>query len=114
MIKNLGHRKLSKTGSHRKSMFANMTTSLLLNEEIQTTLIKAKELRRVVEHVITQARDGKKVAVMRTVRDRVAYKKLFEVIAPRYSARPGGYTRILRIGRRAGDNTEMSLVKLVD
>lgn len=95
-------------------MFANMTTSLLLNEEIQTTVIKAKELRRVVEHVITQARDGKKVAVMRTVRDRVAYKKLFEVIAPRYSARPGGYTRILRIGRRAGDNTEMSIIKLVD
>ncbi|MFA6583971.1 MAG: 50S ribosomal protein L17 [Elusimicrobiaceae bacterium] len=114
MIKNLGHRKLSKTGSHRKAMFCNMATSLFLHEEIKTTVPKAKELRRVVDRVITQARAGDTIGVRKTVNSKLVCKKLFEVIAPRYANRPGGYTRMFRLGRRAGDNTEMSLIKLVD
>jgi len=114
MIKNLGHRKLSKTGSHRRSMLANMATSLLLHEEIRTTLPKAKELRRVVDNVITHARKGHHLQTRRVISNRTVYKKLFDVLAPRYSARAGGYTRIFRTGRRKGDSAEMTLVKLVE
>ncbi|MCX5784050.1 MAG: 50S ribosomal protein L17 [Elusimicrobia bacterium] len=114
MIKNLGQRKLSKTGSHRKAMFSNMAASLLMSEGIRTTVPKAKGLRRVVERIITSAKKGKHPAVRRVIKNRTAYKKLFEVLAPRYQNRPGGYLRILRLGRRKGDNAEVALVKLVE
>ena len=114
MIKNLGHRKLSKTGSHRRAMFSNMATSLLLHEKITTTVPKAKELRRVVERVITDAKHGRKLEVRRALRSREVYTKVLEVIAPRYKERPGGFTRILRVGVRKGDATEIAMIKLVD
>jgi ribosomal protein L17 len=114
MIKNLGHRKLSVTGSHRKAMLANMANSLLLNEQISTTIPKAKEVRRVVEGVINDARKGRHMEVRKIVKSKLIFKKLMEVIAPRYATRNGGYTRILRIGTRKGDNAEVGLVKLVD
>lgn len=114
MIKNLGHRKLSKTGAHRRAMFANMATSLLLHEKITTTLPKAMELRRVVEGIVNDAKLGRKMEVRRAVRDRNVYNKLFDVIAPRYKDREGGCTRILRLGMRRGDAAETAMVKLVD
>ncbi len=113
MIRNLGARKLSKTGSHRRAMFSNMASSLLLHEKVETTLAKAKELRRVVERVIADAKNGRRVEVRRVVKDKAVYNKVFEVIAPRYKERPGGFTRILKLGLRKGDATETALVKLV-
>jgi len=113
MIKNLGARKLSKTSSHRKAMLCNMTMSLLLNEEIKTTVAKAKELKSFAEHVITDARNGRHVEVRKVVKDKNIYKKLFDVIAPRYKERPGGYTRLLRLGVRKGDRAEVAIIKLV-
>ena len=114
MIKNLGARKLSKTSSHRKAMLTNMANSLILHEQISTTIPKAKELRRVVEGVINDARKGRHMEVRRIIKSKLIFKKIMEVIAPRYATRNGGYTRILRIGRRKGDNTEIGLVKLVE
>jgi len=114
MIKNLGHRKLSKTGSHRKAMLTNMAVSLLMHEHVSTTLAKAKEVRRVVERVITDARKGRHMEVRKVVRSKTAFKKLMEVLAPRYADRNGGYTRILHVGRRKGDDADMGLVKLVE
>ena len=113
MIRNLGARKLSRTGSHRRAMFSNMATSLLLHEKVETTLPKAKELRRVVERVIADAKNGRRVEVRRVIKDKEIYKKVFEVLAPRYKERPGGCTRILKLGMRRGDATETALVKLV-
>lgn len=113
MIRNLGARKLSRTGSHRRAMFSNMATSLLLHEKVETTLTKAKELRRVVERVIADAKNNRRVEVRRVVKDKAVYNKVFEVIAPRYKERPGGFTRILKLGLRKGDATETALVKLV-
>ncbi|MBU2575206.1 MAG: 50S ribosomal protein L17 [Elusimicrobia bacterium] len=114
MIKNLGHRKLSKTGSHRRAMFSNMATSLLLHEKIRTTLPKAKELRRVVEGIINDAKKGRKFSVRKAVHSRNVYNKIFDVIAPRYKDRAGGCTRILRLGARKGDAAETAMIKLVD
>jgi large subunit ribosomal protein L17 len=113
MIKNLGSKKLSRTGSHRRAMFSNMATSLLLHEKVQTTLVKAKELTAFVEHIITDAKNGNHLEVRRVIKDRTVYKKLFEVIAPRYKERVGGCTRVLKLGQRKGDATEMALVKLI-
>ncbi|OGS54150.1 MAG: 50S ribosomal protein L17 [Elusimicrobia bacterium RIFOXYB2_FULL_62_6] len=114
MIKNLGHKKLSKTGSHRRAMFANMATSLLLHEKIKTTLPKAMELRRVVEGIVNDAKLGRKLEVRKAVKSREVYNKLFDVLAPRYKERAGGCTRILRLGMRRGDAAEVALVKLAD
>ena len=114
MIKNLGHRKLSKTGSHRRAMFSNMATSLLLHEKIKTTLPKAKELRRVVEGVINDAKLGRRLEVRKIIKTKDVYHKVFDVIAPRYKDRKGGCTRILLLGARKGDATEVALIKLVD
>jgi large subunit ribosomal protein L17 len=114
MIKNLGYRKLSKTGSHRRSMFSNMASSLILNEKIKTTVYKAKELRRVVDKIITCAKNSKHVQVRRVIKDKVAYNKIFDVLAPRYKNKNGSFIRILRIGTRKGDCAEMALVKLVE
>ncbi len=114
MIKNTGHRKLGKTTSHRKAMLANMATSIVLHEEVKTTLPKAKEVRREVEGLITLAKAGDKLALKNLVADKTAYKKLVEVLSARYAQRPGGYTRIYRAGIRKGDNAEVAIIKLVD
>lgn len=113
MINNLGARKLSRTGSHRRAMFSNMATSLLLHEKVETTLPKAKELRRVVERVIADAKNGRYVEVRRVIKDKAVYHKVFDVLAPRYKERPGGCTRILKLGARRGDAAEAAMVKLV-
>jgi len=102
MIKNLGPRKLGKTGSQRKAMLSNMAASLLMHEQIQTTIPKAKELRRVAEGIINEARKGRLLKLRSLVQSKAVYKKVVDVLAPRYAARNGGYTRILRLGRRKG------------
>ena len=112
-----GLRKLNRTSEHRLAMLRNMMNSLLQHEAIKTTLPKAKELRRVVEPMITLAKEptlaNKRLAFDR-LRDRDMVVKLFAVLGPRYMARPGGYTRILKMGYRVGDNAPMALVELVD
>ncbi len=113
MINNLGARKLSRTGSHRRAMFSNMATSLLLHEKVETTLPKAKELRRVVERVIADAKSGRHVEVRRVIKDKAVYHKVFDILAPRYKERAGGCTRILKLGARRGDAAEAAMVKLV-
>jgi len=110
-------RQLGRKSPHRTAMYRNMASSLVLHETIRTTLPKAKELRRVVEPLITLAKqDG--VAQRRRAFDRLRDKevvgKLFNELGPRYRARPGGYLRILKIGLRAGDAAPMALVQLVD
>lgn len=109
-------RKLSRTSSHRKAMYRNMTVSLVQHEIIRTTLPKAKELRRVIEPLITLAKnDGatrRRMAFDR-IRDRAAVTKLFDELGPRYRDRPGGYLRILKCGIRPGDSAPMAYVELV-
>ena len=112
-----GLRKLNRTSSHRLAMLRNMTVSLLRHEAIKTTLPKAKELRRVVEPMITLGKNptlaNKRLAFDR-LRDREIVVKLFAEIGPRYATRPGGYLRILKCGFRAGDNAPMAYVELMD
>ena len=112
-----GLRKLNRTSSHRLAMLRNMMNSLLTHEAIKTTLPKAKELRRVVEPMITLAKvptvANRRLAFDR-LRDRDVVVKLFNELGPRFAARPGGYTRILKMGFRVGDNAPMALVELVD
>jgi len=113
----LSNRKLNRTTSHRLAMLRNMTNSLLRHEVIKTTLPKAKELRRVIEPMITLAKEptvaNRRLAFNR-LRDRDSVTKLFNDLGPRFNARPGGYTRILKMGYRVGDNAPMALVELVD
>ena len=109
----LGRRKLGVTGSHRRALLRNMATSLFKHERIETTLAKAKELRPYAEKLITNAKKGEHFMVRRQIHDKMVYKKLFEVIAPRYAQRPGGYTRILKIEPRLGDNAKLGLIMLV-
>ena len=112
-----GLRKLNRTSEHRAAMLRNMAVSLLQHEAIKTTLPKAKELRRVVEPLITLAKEptlaNKRLAFDR-LRDRDVVVKLFNELGPRFKARPGGYTRILKMGFRVGDNAPMALIELVD
>ncbi len=112
-----GLRKLNRTSEHRKAMFRNMCVSLLRHEAIKTTVPKAKELRRVVEPLITLGKvatvANRRLAFAR-LRDAEVVSKLFAEIGPRYNARPGGYTRILKMGFRVGDNAPMAFVELVD
>jgi large subunit ribosomal protein L17 len=112
-----GYRKLNRTSEHRAAMLRNMCNSLIEHEAIKTTLPKAKELRRSVEPLITLAKEptlaNRRLAFDRT-RDRAVVTKLFDVLGPRYLARPGGYTRILKMGFRVGDNAPMAFVELVD
>jgi large subunit ribosomal protein L17 len=112
-----GLRKLNRTSSHRLAMLRNMTVSLLKHEAIKTTLPKAKELRRVIEPIITLGKvdtlANKRLAFSR-LRDREIVGKLFSEIGPRYKARNGGYLRILKMGFRVGDNAPMAFVELVD
>jgi large subunit ribosomal protein L17 len=113
----LGLRKLNRTSSHRLAMLRNMTNSLLKHEVIKTTLPKAKELRRVVEPMITLGKkpslSNRRLAFDR-LRDRDMVTKLFNELGPRYAKRPGGYLRILKFGFRQGDNAPMALVELMD
>lgn len=113
----LGLRKLNRTSSHRLAMLRNMTNSLLLHEAIKTTLPKAKELRRVVEPMITLGKKpslaNRRLAFNR-LRDRDMVVKLFGELGPRYANRNGGYLRILKFGFRDGDNAPMALVELMD
>ena len=112
-----GLRKLNRTSSHRLAMLRNMTVSLLRHEAIKTTLPKAKELRRVVEPILTLGKTdtlaNKRLAFNR-LRDREIVGKLFSELGPRYAARNGGYLRILKMGFRQGDNAPMAFVELVD
>jgi large subunit ribosomal protein L17 len=112
-----GLRKLNRTSEHRQAMLRNMCVSLLTHEAIKTTLPKAKELRRVVEPLITLGKApslaNKRLAFSR-LRDRDAVVKLFGELGPRYEKRPGGYTRILKMGFRNGDAAPMAFVELVD
>lgn len=117
----MNHRKtgraLSRTSSHRKALFKNMAVSMIQHELITTTLPKAKELRRVVEPLITMAKvdsvANRRLAFAR-LRDEAAVAKLFKDLGPRLKARPGGYLRILKCGFRAGDKAPMAVVELVD
>ncbi len=110
-------RKLNRTASHRKAMFANMAAALIEHEQIVTTLPKAKELRGIVDKLITLGKRGdlhsRRLAISRT-RDVAQSKKLFDVLAPRYKDRNGGYTRVLKAGFRYGDNAPMAVIELVD
>ena len=113
----LGLRKLNRTSSHRLAMLRNMMNSLIAHEAIKTTVPKAKELRKVIEPMITLAKKdtvaNKRLAFDR-LRDRDSVVKLFSDLGPRFANRPGGYTRILKMGFRVGDNAPMALVELVD
>jgi large subunit ribosomal protein L17 len=112
-----GLRKLNRTSSHRLAMLRNMTVSLLRHEAIKTTLPKAKELRRVVEPIITLGKKpslaNRRLAFDR-LRDREIVGKVFDVLGPRYANRNGGYLRILKMGFRVGDNAPMAFVELMD
>jgi large subunit ribosomal protein L17 len=113
----VGHRKLQKTTSHRLAMLDNMVTSLLEHEAIKTTVPKAKEARRLAERIITLGKRGGLSNVRlaeRTVRSRAVLQKVFGELKDRYASRPGGYTRIVRLGHRTGDAAEMALLELVD
>jgi large subunit ribosomal protein L17 len=111
------HRKFNRTSSHRKAMFKNMAVALLRHEAIVTTLPKAKELRKIVEPLITLAKvatvANRRLAFDR-IRDREIVVKLFDVLGPRYNSRPGGYTRVLKHGYRDGDNAPRAFMELVD
>lgn len=110
-------RKLNRNSSHRKAMFQNMSVSLLEHELIKTTVAKAKELRRVVEPIITLGKEdtvaNRRVAFNR-LRSKAAVGKLFTELGPRFKERPGGYLRIMKCGFRAGDNAPMAIVELLD
>ena len=112
-----GLRKLNRTSSHRKAMFQNMMNSLITHEAIKTTVPKAKELRSIIEPMITLAKvdsvANRRLAFAR-LRDDASVAKLFNELGPRFKARPGGYTRILKMGFRVGDNAPMAYVELVD
>ena len=113
----MAHRKLNRTASHRKAMFANMASSLIEHEQIVTTLPKAKELRPIVEKLVTLAKKGdlnsRRLAIART-RNRDMSKKLFDILGPRYKERSGGYIRIMKAGFRFGDNAPMAVIEFVD
>ena len=111
------HRKLNRTAEHRKAMFANMAASLIKHEQIITTLPKAKELRPIVEKLVTLAKKGGLHArrqAIAEIRDVAMVKKLFAVLGPRYKDRAGGYTRVLKAGFRYGDAAPMAIIEFVD
>lgn len=125
MRHNNAGRKLGRTTSHRSAMLTNMVVSLIEHERIETTVQKAKEVRRVAEKVITlgarAARPESKTnnvhsrqLAFKVLKDETSVKKVFDVLGPRFAARPGGYTRILKTGFRHGDNAEMSILELVE
>ncbi len=120
-------RKLKRTASHRKALLSSLSTSLLRHKKIRTTLAKAKEAQKQVEAIITRAKhalvaegDGKaknihaRREVARIIKDRAVVKSLFEEIAPKVASRPGGYTRVVKLGQRQGDGAEVAVLELVD
>ncbi|UCE04749.1 MAG: 50S ribosomal protein L17 [bacterium] len=109
--------KLNRTASHRKALVANLATQLFTHKKIRTTTVKAKAVRPVVERLITFAKKGTLHArrqVLRTVRDKQVVKELFDEIAPVYTSRTGGYTRVIKLGQRQGDGAEVAYLELVD
>ena len=117
MKHNITHRKLNRTTSHRKALLMNLSNSLIKHEQITTTLSKAKELRPFVEKIITLGKKGDLVSRRKTIsilQDQKNTKKIFEVISERYKNRSGGYTRIIKIGNRFGDNAPTAIIELVD
>jgi large subunit ribosomal protein L17 len=112
-------RRLNRTSSHREALFANMACALIKHEQITTTLPKAKELRPVVERLVTRAKNGKgslharRLAISQ-IKDATMVAKLFDVLGPRYAARPGGYLRVLKAGHRYGDHAAMAVIEFVD
>ena len=111
------HRKLNRTAEHRRAMFANMCAALIKHEQITTTLPKAKDLRPIVEKLVTLGKRGDLHArrkAIAEIRDVPMVKKLFDVLAPRYKDRQGGYTRIIKAGFRYGDNAAMAVIEFVD
>lgn len=110
-------RKLNRTSSHRNAMFANMAAALIKHEQIITTLPKAKEMKRIMDRLITLGKKGnlhsRRLAVAK-IRDEAMAKKLFDVLAERYQDRNGGYTRVLKAGYRYGDNAPVAVIELVD
>jgi len=113
----LSGRKLGRTSSHRRAMFANMAVALVKHEQITTTLPKAKELRRYVEKLVTLGKRGdlhaRRLLIAKT-RDQVTATKLIDVLGPRYDGRPGGYVRVLKAGFRHGDNAPMAVIEFVE
>jgi large subunit ribosomal protein L17 len=112
-------RRLNRSSAHRTAMFANMACALIKHEQITTTLPKAKELRPVVEKLVTKAKNGGKSLhakrlAMQQIKDTAMVAKLFDVLAPRYASRPGGYIRVLKAGHRFGDNAAMAVIEFVD
>ncbi|WP_298040115.1 50S ribosomal protein L17 [uncultured Desulfuromonas sp.] len=117
MRHNKSGRRLGRNSSHRKAMMRNMVTSLLDLGQIKTTDARAKELRKLAEKMITLGKRGDLHArrqALQVIMDRKVVGKLFEMVAPRYKDRPGGYTRIIKLGHRAGDNASLSLIELVE
>ena len=111
------HRKLNRKHEHRRAMFANMATALIKHEQIVTTLPKAKDLRPIVEKLITLAKKGDLHARRQAIaelRDPPMVKKLFDVLGPRYASRNGGYTRVMKAGFRVGDNAPVGVIEFVD
>ena len=110
-------RKLNRTATHRSALFASLATALIQHEQIVTTLPKAKDLRRVVDRLITLAKKGdlhaRRLAFAR-IRDEAMVAKLFDTLGPRYAERPGGYTRVMKAGFRYGDSAPMAVIELVD
>ncbi len=117
MKHNIKNKKLNKTSSHRKAMFMNMSNALIKHEQITTTLAKAKELRRFVEKIVTLGKKGDLLSRRKSVsilQDQNMSKKVFDVLAERYKDRAGGYTRIIKLGNRYGDNAPTAVIEFVD
>ena len=117
MKHNIKNKKLNKTSSHRKAMFMNMSNALIKHEQVTTTLAKAKELRRFVEKIITLGKKGDLLSRRKTIstlQDNKMSKKVFDVLADRYKNRNGGYTRIIKLGNRFGDNAPTAVIEFVD
>ena len=117
MRHNIKNKKLNKTSSHRKAMFMNMSNALIKHEQITTTLAKAKELRRFVEKIITLGKKADLLSRRKTIsilQDQKMSKKVFDILADRYKNRSGGYTRIIKLGNRFGDNAPTAVIEFVD
>ena len=117
MKHNIKHRKLNRTSSHRKALLMNLSNALIKHEQITTTLPKAKELRPFIEKVVTLGKKGDLSARRKTIsilQDEKMTKKIFAILADRYSDRPGGYTRIIKLGNRFGDNAPTAVIEFVD
>ena len=117
MKHNIKNKKLNKTSSHRKALFMNMANALIKHEQITTTLAKAKELRRFVEKIVTLSKKGNLLSrrkVVSILQDKKMSKKVFDVLSERYKSRNGGYTRIIKLGNRFGDNAPTAVIEFVD